>query len=310
MCGAAWDKVQNAATSDWGSACLYDNECQHDVKTLAGALVAVRTENAAMRDKVITGLQSAMQSQLYRALEASRGMQSYIIAADIIGYRTEQFETWIRTTLAANITGHSGTGILGTAYNSSNNWGGHARATVAAAAIYLNDAEMKQKVTDAHKAFIGLSAQNTMVYSATSWHATSDKAGVNRAGAMIEGINVSGVLPEDWRRGGEFTWLPAASGYMWEGMQGFVVTAVILHRDQANSDPVLFDAGDNAVVRAMHMLYGTGEAASNNPVYLNPAVGDDSWIPWLVNFYAETSFPASATSPGKGMGWTDWTHAR
>ena len=311
MCGAAWDKVQNAANSDWGSACLFDNECQHDVKTLAGALVAVRTEDAAMRDKVISGLQSAMRSQLYRALEASRGMQSYIIAADIIGYRTPEFEDWIRNTLAAPIQGHSGTGILGTAYNSSNNWGGHARATVAAAAIYLGDAEMKQNVTDAHKAFIGVDAPNTMVYSSTNWHATSDnKAGVNRKGATIQGINVSGVLPEDWRRAAEFKWPPDVTGYMWEGMQGFVVTAVILHRDEANPDRVPFDAGDNAVVRAMDMLYGTGEAAANTPVYWNPAVGDDSWIPWLVNYYAVTSFPTSATSPGKGMGWTDWTHAR
>ncbi len=233
-------------------------------------------------------------------------MQSYIIAADIIGYRTPEFENWIRTTLAANIPGHSGTGILGTAYNSSNNWGGHARATVAAAAIYLNDAEMKQKVTDAHKAFIGVPAPNTMVYSSTSWHATADKAGVNRKGATIQGVNVSGVLPEDWRRAAEFQWLPAVTDYMWEGMQGFVVSAVIL--DRANLVPL--NAGDNAVVRAMDMLYGTGEAANNSPVYQNPAAGDDTWIPWLVNNYAGTSFPASATSPGKGMGWTDWTHAR
>ncbi len=93
-------------------------------------------------------------------------------------------------------------------------------------------------------------------------------------------------------------------------MQGFVVSAVILHRARL----VPLSAGDNAVVRAMNMLYGRGEAASNSPVYKIAASGDDTWIPWLVNYYAGTSFPASAlttfSKQGAGMGWTDWTHAR
>src|SRR6185369_15512881 len=45
--GAAWDKVNAAANSSWGSACLYDNNCNHDVNTLAGALVAARTGSAS-----------------------------------------------------------------------------------------------------------------------------------------------------------------------------------------------------------------------------------------------------------------------
>src|SRR3989344_3874758 len=144
--GAAWDGVRNAANSSWGSACLYDNNCMHDVNTLAGALVAARTGDAAMRNKTIAGLQAAMGSSLSRALELSRGLQTYIIAADIIGYHDAGFESWVRQMITIGIQGHSGTGVLGTAENSPNNWGGHARASLAAAAVYLNDATFTTKV--------------------------------------------------------------------------------------------------------------------------------------------------------------------
>lgn len=306
--GSGWDKVLTAANSSWGSACLYDNNCTHDVNTLAGAFVAVRTNDSAMRAKTITGLQSAMGSSLSRALELSRGLQTYIIAADIIGYHEPNFEAWIRQMLTVNVDGHSGTGVQGTAYNASNNWGGHARASVAAGALYLHDTSMLNKLLTAQKAFIGLPAPgNTMVYENTNWHADpNNKAGVNRKGAVREGVSISGVLPEDWRRSAEYKWPPSVSGYMWEGMQGYVVTSVILHR----AGMLSFAAGDNAVMRAMDILYHNGESVVNQS-WTNPAIGDDTWIPWVVNFYLnEDRYPTQPTSPGKNMGWTDWTHAR
>jgi hypothetical protein len=304
--GAAWDKMKNAANSNWGSACLYDNNCMHDVNTLAGALVAARTGDAAMRAKAISGLRSAMGSSLSRALELSRGLQTYIIAADILGYHDPAFEAWVRNMITTNVQGHSGVGVLGTATNSPNNWGGHARASLAAAAVYLNDASYMQQVVVAYKAFIGISPSSKMVYTDTTWHADpSNKAGVNRIGATISGKNVSGALPEDWRRADlNYNWLPTATGYMWEGMQGYVVTAVIL----ARAGQVPFNAGDDAVVRSMDILYGTGEAAHNSPVFKNPATGDDTWIPWVVNKYAGTDYPTQPANPGKNMGWTDWMY--
>lgn len=308
MSGNAWNSVKSAADSNWGSACLYDNNCMHDVNTLAGALVATRTDDAAMRAKVIKGFESAMSSTLSRALELSRGLQTYIIAADIIGYHDAAFEAWVRKMLTTNIQGHSGgVGVLGTAINSSNNWGGHARASVAAAAVYLNDATLKQQVVTAYKAFIGVAPSSSMVFTNTSWHADSkNPAGENRKGATIQGKNVSGALPEDWRRSAEYQWPPAVTNYMWEGMQGFVVTAVIL--DRAGLVPL--STGDDALVRAMNALYGTGEAASNSPKFNNPPSGDDTWIPWVVNYYAGTTFPTSAAAAGKNMAWTDWTFGK
>lgn len=86
-------------------------------------------------------------------------------------------------------------------------------------------------------------------------------------------------------------------------MQGLVVTAVILHR----AGLLPFDAGDNAIGRAMDMLYGRGEAARNTPRFEYPAEGDDRWIPWVVNHYAGADFPTVPDAqPGKGMGYAEW----
>jgi hypothetical protein len=92
---------------------------------------------------------------------------------------------------------------------------------------------------------------------------------------------------------------------MWEGMQGYVVTAVILHR----AGVLPFNSADNSVMRAMDMLYGKGEASTNSPLFHNPASSDDTWIPWVVNYYiSENRYPTTTANPGKNMGWTDWTH--
>ncbi len=315
MSGAAWTRVQSAANSSWGSANLGDNNSSHDVNTLAGALVAVRTGNSAMRSKTIAGLQSAMNSPLTRALELSRGLQTYVIAADIIGYRTPEFEAWVREMLNKNVSPHTGGsqlcnssgvalscsgigGVVCTALRSANNWGGHARASAIASALYLNDNTLLNKLINAHKAFIGMDVPNNLYCENTNWHADSNnKYGVNKTGSTISGRDASGILPEDWRRGSEYKWPPTFSGYMWEGMQGYVVSAVMLQR----SGDLAFSAGENAVVRSMNMLYSG----------INyPAGSDDTWIPWLVNYYANTNFPTGAAVSGKNMGWTDWTHQK
>jgi hypothetical protein len=40
------------------------------------------------------------------------------------------------------------------------------------------------------------------------------------------------------------------------------------------------------------------------------AKGDDTWVPWFVNYAYGTNFPTSAANIGKNMGWTDWMYGR
>lgn len=319
--GDAWNKVLAAANSNWGSADLGALNSNHDIYTMAGALVAVRKNDTAMRNKTIAGIEAATKfdvvsdAELDRALELSRGLQSYVIAADIIGYRTPEFEEWLQKMLDIKIPFHSGGssnlcnssgfhencnnlgGLVCTAVRSSNNWGGHARAATIATARYLNDTALLQRMANSHRAFQGEDVPNSMYCTDTNWHAnSSQKYGINKKDSRISGQDVSGVLTEDWRRGKEYQWPPALDSYMWEGMQGYVASAVML--DRAGLVPR--NSGDNAVVRSMDILY------SDDVNY--PADGDDNWVPWVVNNLWGTNYPTDPTQDGKGISWTDWTH--
>jgi hypothetical protein len=307
--GTAWDRVRSAAYSSWGSPCLNDLNCLHDTKVLAGALVAIRLNDNTLRTKVITNLEAVKSSPLDRTLELARNIQSYVIAADIIGYHSSALDTFVRSMMDKSLPGRAGIPTVWQgALKDATNWGNHQRAAALTTYLYLNDTAKVAEVVRAHREYIGENVSpKTLTYDSTNWIADqSNKAGVNRKGSTIQGKVVSGVLPEDWRRGSEFKWPPTASGYMLEGMQGYVVTSAVLHRKNL----VSFSAGDSAIVRAMHMLFGTGEAAANSPIFRYPPTGDDTWMTWVVNKYGGTSFPTTTATPGKNMAWTDWTHAR
>jgi hypothetical protein len=304
MSGTAWSKVREEAYSDWGRVDLADNGSTHDTSTLAGALVAVRTGDAALRTKVRSALAQLTATTRYaRVLEMSRSIPSYVIAADLVGLDPNQdraFRVFLSGLRTRPLEGHSGgDSLLATALRSPSNWGTMARAAMAAIDLYLGDRTQLGQVATAHRAFLGERVADQLVFSSTRWHANpADKAGINRRGATLGSLGVDGVLPEDQRRTGEPSGSTAPRGsYPWEALQGAVVTGVLLDR----AGVVGFAAGDDALRRAYSWLTGPNA---------NAASGDDLWQPWLVNSIRGTRFPTAPTkSPGKNMAWTDWTHA-
>src|SRR3972149_4721930 len=139
------------------------------------------------------------------------------------------------------------------------------------------------------------SAHAGFEYGDLAWQCDpGNPVGINPAGCTKQGHSVDGVLPDDQRRGGGFTWPPPHENYVWEALQGALVQAVLLHR--AGYD--VWNWEDQALLRAARWLH---EQASF------PATGDDSWQPHIINFYYGTGFPAPVpSSPGKNLGWTDW----
>ena len=82
---------------------------------------------------------------------------------------------------------------------------------------------------------------------------------------------------------------------MYEGLQGALAQAVILHR--AGYD--VWEWQDRALLRAFTWLHEQADF---------PAQGDDTWQPHVINHFYGTSFPAPVPArPGKNVGWTDWT---
>lgn len=296
--GAPWDRVRSAANGLSGSANLADNNSNHDVNTLAAAYVAVRTGDAAMRAKTIRNIETVYASGYARVLEMSRNIQSYVIAADLIGptgWDSARFKAFVRGLATKPLSGHSGgKNMLETAKLSANNWGCHSRAAIALIGLYTGDAALVDAAVVAQRAFVS-GQGGTLNYTSTNWHAGTPKAGINAVGATISGKNVDGVIAEDQRRTGEFAWPAPKGSYPWEALQGTIVTGVVLHR----AGKLPFDTGSNAIVRAAKWL---------TVVNANPASGDDAWQPWVLNKFGGAGLATSDARSGKNMGFTDWTH--
>lgn len=178
-----------------------------------------------------------------------------------------------------------------------NNWGNHCRATRAAVAAYLGDRELLERVAIVFRGYLGdWGAYAGFDYGDDlSWQCDPSRpVGINPAGCVRDGRSLDGVLPDDQRRGGSFSWPPVKENYVYEGLQGALLTAVILHRQGFDA----FEWEDRALLRAFQWLHQQADY---------PAEGDDAWQPHLINHYYGSDFPAGVPAiPGKGMGWTDW----
>jgi hypothetical protein len=296
--GPAWDRVREYALDDWGAPKIGDQNSNHDVHTLAGALYTARTGDAAMRDQVVEALTAVEGTWSDEILALSRNLLSYVVAADVIGHRSESFERWLDESLRR--PGQSRAGIetlLESALRDPSNHGAHARASTIAVARYRGDDETVGVVAARFHDWLGRSDAD-FEWRELDWQADPENPrGVNAPGSQIDGIDVDGVLPEEQRRSGGFTTSPPKEPYVWEGLQGTIATAELL--DRSGYEP--WDWEDEALRRALVWLH-------DENAY--PAEGDDRWIPWIVNARYGTDFPAeSPTRPGKNIGFSDWTHA-
>lgn len=298
--GKAWDAMKAAALKSWGTPTIADQSSTDDTNTLAGAIIAVRLNDDALRSKVRDHLAALVASHPYdRVLGLARQLPSYVIAADLVGLEPSArlgFEAFLREAMSHQMEGHSGgTDLRSTARRSPNNWGTMSRAAMAAAAVYLGDYTDLAVLADTQRAWLGESVPNELRFSSTTWHSGVQPAGVNPVGAVRDGHPLDGVQPEDQRRTGGYTWAAPKGSYPHEALQGAVLASVIL--DRAGALP--FDAGDDALIRAEAWLSGPGA---------NPPSGDDRNTPYMLNRYG-ASFATGSTSAAKNIAWADWAYA-
>ncbi len=304
--GLAWDTLKATADSDPGAPTLFDQESKANTTVLAKALVFARTGEQHYRTEVVDALKVITFDHTEdggRVLALGRELAAYVIAADLIdlpGYDPtldSQFRQKLRELLTEVLDGDT---LQSIHERRPNNWGTHAGASRAAVAVYLGDkAELERTATVFHGYLGDYAAYANFTFGGDlSWQADEQHpVGVNPVGARKEGHSIDGALPEEMRRGGGFQWLPIDTPYPWEGLQGAVVQAEILHR----AGYPTWEWEDKALLRAVQFLYKIGWAP----------VSDDEWTPCLINFAYQTKFPmALDAKPGKNMGWTCWTHVR
>jgi hypothetical protein len=295
--GPAWRTVRGLAHDGWGEPDLGDNDDDHDVRLLAGALVAERLDDAAMREDVVEGLEAVTGTFPEEVLPLARNISAYVVAARIVGHRTPEFETWLDDLVDARADGRAGIGSLReSAMTDPSNHGNHARASLFAIARYLGDRPLEREVAARFRDWLGRSGRG-FEWKDRSWQADpSSPRGVNPAGSRIGGMSVDGILPEEQRRSGTFDTNPEREPYVWEGLQGVTAAAAMMDR----AGYAAWQWEDCAILRAFRWLHEDNDF---------PAEGDDVWQSWLVNHAYGTDFPAaSPTAPGKNLGFTDWTH--
>jgi len=305
MSGTAWNALLKAANANCGTPDLSNQDDPTNVCVLAKALVFARTDSTSYRTGVLTALKSVVNSGTYsgRALALGRELGAYVISADLIDLKTADpvldasFRTKIRA-LVRTYTSGGPSSIINCDEKRPNNWGAHCGATRATVAVYLGDAAELARAARVFKGFLGDRAAYTgFSFGDLWWQCDPSKpVGINPATCQMENLN--GVQPDDQRRAGGYTWPPPKENYTWEALQGRMTEAVVLNR--AGYDT--FNWQDKALYRAVRWLH----------VYANyPASGDDTFLPHLFNYFYGSSFPAPIPSrPGKGMGYTDWTHGR
>jgi hypothetical protein len=304
--GPAWNAMVAAAGAG-GFERVSDQSSNHDVSTLAAALVAVRTGDPAYRDRAVAGIAAAIGTESGgRTLALGRNLPSYVIAADILGLASldpdldARFRGWLTSVRSRPLDGDT---LISIHERRPNNWGTMAGAARIAADIYIGDTADLGRAAAVFRGWLGdRSSYTGFEFQNLSYQADPARpVGINAAGATKSGVSIDGALPDDMRRGCSFRTVPCHTVYPWEALQGAVVQAELLARrgfDAWNwSDQALLRAA--AYLRGLDALYGGWWAEE-----------DDTWQPWLLNRAYHTELPAtSPTMPGKVMGWTDWSHS-
>jgi hypothetical protein len=303
MTGSAWSHLKSTADGSLGSPNISDQVSQHDTNTLAVALVYARTGQASYRTKAADAIMSAIGTEKGgRTLALARNLVSYVIAADLIDLKSydagkdQQFRSWLAAVRNATLDGKT---LISTHDVRPNNWGTHAGASRIAADLYLGDKADLAKAAQVFKGWLGdRSAYAGFTYGQLDWQADASKpVGINPKGATKNGRNVDGVLPDDQRRAGGFTWPAPKENYVWEAMQGAVVQAELL--SHAGYDA--WNWSDRAMWRAVNWEYNVNGF---------PATGDDTFEIYIINHAYGSNFPVGGANTGKNMDFTDWLYGR
>jgi hypothetical protein len=300
MAGAAWDAVLSAANSGTVTPKLSDQDSPGNVTVLAQALAYARTNDPTYKDKVLSAIQSIINTQSEsggRTLALGRELAAFVVAADLIGLEPamkQVFGVRLRELIHKTLDGMT---LIECHRKRPNNWGTHAGASIAAVAAYLGDRALLDSTATVFRGYLGDRASyDSFTYNdPLSWHADPSKpVGINPKGAVKDGFSIDGVLPDDMRRTGGFTKTPSKPNYPYGGLDGAYVCAEILTRQGYPA----WEWQDRALLRAGEWLYKKW-----------PADGDNAWQVALFNKVYGTSYPVTGTGPGKGMGWAQWTHA-
>ncbi len=311
--GRAWDLMVSDANQNLMNVDLGDQNNKHDSYMMAAGLVYLKLKETnhpsaeSYRSRVQRACIAAIgtENNAADALAPCRQVCAVVIAANLIDWddsaEKARFRDWVDDIRFKVFP--DGRSITSTHEDRPNNWGTHAGASRLACAIYLKDWRTAFRCAQVLAGWLGnREAYHGFDYADLSWQADERApVGVNPKGAVKEGYDIDGVLPDDQRRAGSFpdTWTEKTN-YVYEALQGIVTMAAML--DHQNLEA--WGWSDSAIRRAFAWL----DRVHHQPLTDGINGSDDVWQGYLINHIYGTGFPEPAsTSPGKAVGYTDWT---
>ncbi len=253
MSGDAWLELLKFADADTSNPNVSDQDDPTNVRVLAAAIAYARSGDVKYKAKVDTACVQVQGSEKGgRTLAWGRELGAYAMAADLVGYSSPAFSTWLKNVTDVEKGSELNITLRQMFYKRPNNWGSMAFGSLTAVYRYLGDDVLLKDVRDYWAQ--GVTGKNPgLVYGAdVSWHVDpNDLRLINPKGAMKQGVNIDGIIPDDMRRGGPFTTgTPAGTGYPWEHLQGVLMGARVLER----AGMPIWDVDDSAIERAASAL--------------------------------------------------------
>jgi hypothetical protein len=315
MRGAAWEALKHEADRHIYHPRIRSQNSDSDMRVLAAALVYARTGQTHYRAKALRGIMEAIGSERGgRTLALARNLLGYVIAADLIDLKhldraeAQRFARWLSYVRREPLEPKDSPTLIDTHELRPNNWGTMAGASRIAADAYLGDRADLARAAAVFKGWLGdRSAYSGFVYGLDkSWQADpAAPVGIDPAGTTKEGESIDGALPDDMRRGCPAQFPPCPTGYPWEALQGAVMQAELLYRQGYDA----WNWEHKALLRAVRFLMGLSHRYPDAGTW--GAIGDDKWIPWIINARFRVHLPTqSPTHPGKNAGFTDWIYQR
>lgn len=309
MSGAAWNSLVAAAEGATpNGANLSDQDSNHDVATLAAALVAARTGVAKDRQRAIAALEGAIGTeQGTRWLAIGRNLGAYVIAADVLDIRSGPVHDWLRGFLTKRLAHNNDGGSImlrESAWSSGSNASAQEGFVHAALAAYFGDSGELAWAWNGFRRYAGdRTSPHRMSSNSSYWQADpSDPVGIQNRGATKDGCRLDGAISNDMSRGGEDACVPGYTQYPWVGLNGAVPAAVIL----ARAGYPAWTVGDAALFRAADYLAWLPTVTANPEWYDD---GRAAQLKHLLNVAYDLQAPLHLpTGVGQTVGFTDWTH--
>ncbi len=169
MSGEAWEAVLAAARDACaGEATVTNQDSNNNVQILAAAIASARlaavdrSTARVFRDKVVLALEKLVEEgdpveahgcpfgcgkAVNETLAWGREAGAYVLAADLVDYRTAAFERWVRD-MAENYVACDGRTMLESFQRRPNNWGVMLFGSLVAMYAYLGDEEALMAIRD------------------------------------------------------------------------------------------------------------------------------------------------------------------